>query len=56
MFKSVKKKNDYGVFGGYLVVKQDDTRWAVPLDEANSDYQKILEWEKIDGNNIEEAD
>ena len=29
---------------------------CVPLDEANTDYQAILEWEKIDGNTIEEAD
>jgi hypothetical protein len=29
---------------------------SVPLDPANTDYQAILEWEKIDGNTIEEAD
>jgi hypothetical protein len=28
----------------------------VPLKEDNTDYQNILEWEKIDGNTIEEAD
>jgi len=44
MFISVEKKYDYGEFGGYLVVKQDGTRWAVPLDEANTDYQAIQQW------------
>ncbi len=28
---------------------------AVPLDEANTDYQNILQW-VADGNTIEEAD
>jgi hypothetical protein len=29
---------------------------SVPLDPANTDYQEILEWAKIDGNTIEDAD
>ena len=29
---------------------------SVPLDRANTDYQAILEWAKIDGNAIEAAD
>jgi len=28
----------------------------VPLDPANTDYQAIQEWVKIDGNSIEAAD
>jgi hypothetical protein len=28
----------------------------VPLDPANTDYQAILEWAKIDGNTIADAD
>ena len=28
----------------------------VPLDPANRHYQAILEWAKIDGNSIEDAD
>ena len=28
----------------------------VPQDPANTEYQAILEWAKIDGNKIEEAD
>ena len=28
----------------------------VPLDLANTHYAAILEWAKIDGNTIEEAD
>ena len=29
---------------------------SIPLDPANTDYQAILEWAKIDGNTIAEAD
>ena len=29
---------------GYKLTKKDGTVWSVPLDEANSDYQEILEW------------
>ena len=29
---------------------------SVPLDPDNTDYQAILEWAKIDGNTIAEAD
>jgi|11_taG_2_1085331.scaffolds.fasta_scaffold04061_3 hypothetical protein len=29
---------------------------AIPLDPANTDYQAILEWAKIDGNTIAKAD
>jgi hypothetical protein len=29
---------------------------GVPLDPANTDYQAIQEWAKIDGNTIEDAD
>ena len=28
----------------------------VPQDPANTEYQAILEWAKIDGNKIEDAD
>ena len=34
----------------------DDTEMFVPLDPDNRHYQAILEWAKIDGNTIEEAD
>ena len=30
--------------------------FTVPINQENTDYQNILEWEKIDGNVIEEAD
>ena len=29
---------------------------SIPMDTDNTDYQNILEWAAIDGNNIEEAD
>ena len=36
--------------------KMDNKNVSVPLDPANTDYQAILEWAKIDGNTIEDAD
>ena len=29
---------------------------AIPMDEANTDYQTYLEWKAIDGNEPEAAD
>jgi len=40
----------------YEMILSDGTISSVPKDEANTDYQNILEWEKIEGNTIEEAD
>jgi len=34
----------------------NEETWSVPIDSANRHYQAILEWAKIDGNTIEEAD
>ena len=28
----------------------------IPIKEVNTDYQNLLKWAAIDGNNIEEAD
>ena len=36
----------------YKVTYLDNTIKFVPLDEANTDYQAIQEWAKIEGNNI----
>ena len=59
--KSVKKwKNAYGDEISYKVTTNNDVIWYVPwksVDAAgNTDYQDVLEWEKIEGNTIEEAD
>ena len=40
---------------GYLLT-DNNIPMHVPKDEANTDYQRILEWAAIDGNNIEDAD
>ena len=57
MYKSVKKTLDIkDNHNGYKVVTDNDIVQFVPLNEDNSDYQNVLEWEKIDGNTIEEAD
>ena len=42
--------------GSILVTFNDDTYASVPLVVGNRHYDAILEWEKIDGNTIEEAD
>jgi len=39
-----------------IVATIDGSEWSVPLDPDNRHYQAILEWAKIDGNTIEEAD
>ena len=36
----------------YKVTYLNNTIKFVPLDEANTDYQEIQEWAKIEGNNI----
>ena len=51
---TVTKK--YGLnneFCSYKVTYVNSNRVrSVPLDEANTDYQEIQEWAKIEGNNI----
>tara|TARA_R110000824_G_scaffold266666_1_gene455663 strand:+ start:484 stop:651 length:168 start_codon:yes stop_codon:yes gene_type:complete len=55
MIQTVKKLNNrFGELGGYEMTT-DGKIWSVPLDEANTDYQNILEW-VAEGNTIEEAD
>ena len=54
--KSVTEKKENGVFVCYFLTHIDGTVWSVPLAEENTHYQDILEWEKIEGNTIEEAD
>ena len=40
-------------FCGYQVTYVGTNRVkSVPLNEANTDYQEIQEWAKIEGNNI----
>lgn len=61
MFKKVKKinkVNDEGQssLGSYELTMFNDEIFYVPLKTENTHYQQILEWEKIDGNNIEDAD
>tara|TARA_R100001163_G_scaffold61019_1_gene50706 strand:- start:76 stop:279 length:204 start_codon:yes stop_codon:yes gene_type:complete len=56
---TVKKNNDpkTGTFWGYQVtIKNSDVQVSVPLNEESTYYQEILEWAKIDGNTIQEAD
>ena len=45
-----------GKLCAYKVTELNDNIIYVPTDPANRDYQNIFEWEKIDGNTIEEAD
>ena len=49
---SVEKNYNFnGQHNGYKMIKNNVT-WFVPLKEANTDYQEIQEWAKIEGNNI----
>ena len=61
MFKKVKKINytndeEQTSVRTYKVTTADDEILFVPLKSENRHYQAVLEWEKIDGNTIEEAD
>ena len=57
MIKNVKKiiQSDDNTKFNYELTKKDNTVWSVPIDEANTDYQAILQW-VADGNTIQEAD
>ena len=57
MIQTVKKLNDpvRNNFEGYEITTIEGTKISVPLDEANKDYQNILQW-VADGNTIAEAD
>ena len=57
--QTVKKDKDLitGEFSNvYVMTNTDGTISYVPKVDDNTDYQNILEWEKIEGNTIEEAD
>ena len=58
MIQSVKKLNHIfkNVLNGYEITTTQGAKISVPIAEDNTDYQEILEWEKIEGNTIEEAD
>jgi len=46
MINQVKKIycNFTNEFNNYEIILSDGKKWAVPLDEANTDYQAIQEW------------
>ena len=53
------KRNDVNVCIRVTYPSNDDgshRELSVPLDPDNTVYQDILEWEKIDGNTIQDAD
>tara|TARA_R110002012_G_scaffold6126_1_gene28006 strand:+ start:855 stop:1019 length:165 start_codon:yes stop_codon:yes gene_type:complete len=53
IIETVKKvNNEFGNFANIYLV---NSIYNVPKDEANTDYQNILEW-VADGNTIQEAD
>ena len=53
---NVKKNEASGVFDNtYQVTLSNNKIITVPKNEANTDYQNILQW-VADGNTIEESD
>jgi len=52
MINTVEKQYFQNNFVSYKMTLFDGKEWFVPLDEANTDYQAIQEWAKIEGNNI----
>ena len=56
---TVKKNKDprTNQFSSYQVtIKNSDVQISVRLNEESTYYQEILEWAKIEGNTIQEAD
>jgi len=48
-----KTYNENNEFCSYKVTYTNSNMVSsIPLDEANTDYQEIQEWAKIEGNNI----
>ena len=53
MIQTVEKLYDYqGNFISYRITTTSNEQISVPLNPENTDYQTILEWQKIDGNEI----
>ena len=55
MIDNVKKYKLNGDVVSYTMTLTNGKVWSVPLDEANTDYQNILQW-VADDNTIQEAD
>ncbi len=53
MINTVTKNYFLGEFVSYQITYENsNVSVSVPLEEANTDYQAIQEWAKIEGNNI----
>ena len=52
MINTVEKNYVINKFENYKMTLINNEVYFVPLDEANTDYQAIQEWAKIEGNNI----
>ena len=53
MVNTVTKNYFLGEFVSYQITYENsNVSVSVPLEEANTDYQAIQEWAKIEGNNI----
>jgi len=53
MVNTVTKNYFLGEFVSYQITYENsNVSVSVPLAEANTDYQAIQEWAKIEGNNI----
>ena len=53
---SAKYVNDMSGKPSAIQASINEQEMSVPLDPANRHYAAILEWAKIDGNTIEDAD
>jgi|TARA_B100001287_G_C22276600_1_gene341907 hypothetical protein len=52
MIDTIEKQYFENNFVAYKMTLTNGEVWSVPLDKANTDYQAIQEWAKIEGNNI----
>ena len=54
-FKKQPKNKDGEELKSIQMIKEDGTKWSVPFDPANTDYQEYLEWVAA-GNTADAAD
>ena len=54
--ESAKYGKDFDGNNSCIVAMIDSVKVLTSLDPANRHYQAILEWAKIDGNTIEDAE
>ena len=54
--KYKKAPDESNVSSIEVTFNNSNRKLCVPINTKNTEYNELMEWEKIDGNTIEEAD